>query len=192
MSEVPSIKLHYGPYIANGVIRHKTQRLHGVIQCLTKLGYAIEIVPSIHMDRLSVEMLGREIYRCNIKNLQFNIECKDDVICKRLVETVQEASSRLYADENFPQYHPVLRGRRVIHEIKNKRTNQDLFSSDIKLWFEIPKNPVGNVSKLMRNLEIIDGEEEKLQEADENADTESNKSSGLTTDADISSDSKIL
>lgn len=31
MTEIPFIKLHYGPYIANGVIRHKTQRLHGVI-----------------------------------------------------------------------------------------------------------------------------------------------------------------
>lgn len=137
------------------------------------------------MDRLSVEILGREIYRCNIKNLQFNIECENDIICRKLVDIVQEASSRLYAVRNFPKYHPITKGKRIIQEIKS----HDLFSSDIKLWFEIPKNPVHGCRN---KLETTDGEEEQSQQTDDKANFSSNLSSSFSIDADIPRDSKII
>ncbi|KAF2905350.1 hypothetical protein ILUMI_00826 [Ignelater luminosus] len=135
---MPSVEIHYGPYWQNHIIRHKTQRLRSLIKCLTKMGYKIELIPSPHFERVTVVMKGREIFRCNITHLQFNIECEKDIICERLVDAVKEAQDRLYSKNNVASYSPVSKGKKVIEEIKNAKTAQDLFKPTAKIWFEIP------------------------------------------------------
>lgn len=96
------------------------------------MGYEIEIVPSIHINRLTLEIFDRVIFRCDIRNLPFNLEC-DDTVCKRIIDVVNEATERLYADDNLSSYCPVRKGLTAIEEIKNAKTTQDLFSPDLKL-----------------------------------------------------------
>ncbi|KAK9738080.1 Uncharacterized protein family UPF0728 [Popillia japonica] len=89
---MPAIILHYGPYEAHGVIKHRTQRLHGLLTCLTAKQYEVEIVPSQYVNRLAIEMQGSIIFQCDIRNLLFNMECEDDIICQRLIAAIEEAA----------------------------------------------------------------------------------------------------
>ncbi|KAK4880582.1 hypothetical protein RN001_008728 [Aquatica leii] len=136
--DVRFIKLHYGPYEYNGFIRHRTQRLHGVIHCLTKLGYQIEIVPSLHINRLFIEISGKTIYSCNIQHLSFNMEFDDDV-CKNITKAVEEASRRIFHDKNVSFYSPASKGMKAIQAINDATKTADYLDDNVKLWFEIPK-----------------------------------------------------
>lgn len=56
------------------------------------------------------------------------------------MDAVKEVQGRLYSKNNVARFNPVSKGKRVIEEIKNVKTAQDLFKSNVKIWFEIPEN----------------------------------------------------
>ncbi|KAF5307858.1 hypothetical protein FQR65_LT06590 [Abscondita terminalis] len=114
------------------------QRLHGIIQCLTTLGYGIEIIPTIHLNRFSVDIFERTIFLCSITNLPFNVECTD-AVCKILISAVQFASNNIFHADNIPTYTQKNRGMKAVQEIRNSRRVVDFLHPGIKLWYEIPK-----------------------------------------------------
>lgn len=105
---------------------------------LTKLGYAIEYIPSIHLNRLTIVMKEREIFRCDIRNLLFNMDYCDDVVGKRLVAAVEEARKRIYNENNIPMYDSVKEGMRLLQRQCDAKNLQDLLPDDTKIIFEIP------------------------------------------------------
>ncbi|XP_060518653.1 UPF0728 protein C10orf53 homolog [Cylas formicarius] len=93
---MPQVVVKYGPYSAGGIIQHRIQKIFGLLKALEALGYEIKSVPSDELNRLSVAMCNIEIFKCNITNLKFNMLCQDDILCRRIVKAVEEASSRIY------------------------------------------------------------------------------------------------
>lgn len=64
-------------------------------------------MPSARINRLTVEMLGRQIFRCDIRNLLFNVDGEDrDPVCRTLVESVEQSKKRFYddAETNVPKF----------------------------------------------------------------------------------------
>lgn len=51
-------------------------------------------------------MLGRQIFRCDIRNLLFNIDGDQDPVCQLLVESVEETKKRFYAKRNVSKFMP--------------------------------------------------------------------------------------
>ncbi|GJQ77076.1 hypothetical protein Trydic_g23647 [Trypoxylus dichotomus] len=127
---MPAIVLYYGPYEAHGMLKHRVQRLHGLIQHLTEQKYEVELVPFLHLNRLVVKMLGTVVFRCDIRSLLFNVDYESDVVCQRVAAAIKETEKRLYDNENIPRFT-------LIEDIKRNRgkvTGQELFGS--KLLFE--------------------------------------------------------
>ncbi|KAJ8955596.1 hypothetical protein NQ318_001426 [Aromia moschata] len=100
------VKILYGPYEAYGVIKHRFQKLRGLYECLTALGYEIELVEVNLLNRLTIEMCDRIIYVCNIKHNMFNVDCDDDTVCEKAVFAVQEAKARTSSDKKYSEIHP--------------------------------------------------------------------------------------
>ncbi|KAJ8978428.1 hypothetical protein NQ317_019666 [Molorchus minor] len=130
------LKILYGPYEAHGLIKHRFQKLRGLYECLSKLGYEIELIQINLLNRLSIEMADRIIYRCNIRYLSFNMDCNDDNICERAVFAIEEAKSRMLTDKNIPKYFPISKGRRHIAKM-NLLSAQEIIS-EATLWHEFP------------------------------------------------------
>ncbi|XP_031345702.1 uncharacterized protein LOC116172603 [Photinus pyralis] len=135
--DIPHVKLRYGSYEYNGIIRHRPHHLIGVIRCLTNLGFEIEIVPSIHRNRLVVEILGRTVFQCNQLNLPFNMEC-DDTVSRRVIDVIREASRRMYSYGNVPKFTPRSRGMRALQEAADAQDTGDHFDDDT-LMYVIPR-----------------------------------------------------
>lgn len=85
------------------------------------------------MERVAVELNGREIFRCNILHLLYNSLCSEDLICQRLVNTVLEMADRFYTDSNYPKFANILRGKRVLQEIITAQTVKSFSESSTKL-----------------------------------------------------------
>lgn len=132
---MPAVILHYGPYEAYGVIKHRTQRLHGLLTVLTTKDYEVEIIPCQHLNRLTVEMEGSIIFQCDIRHLLFNMECEDDAVCQRVIAAIDEAANRIYCDKNVPTFVSIKEGKRYLEKCKNL-TTKDYFSSSICLLYE--------------------------------------------------------
>lgn len=90
-----SLKVYYGPYEAYGAIKHRIQRLRGLLQYLEDNDYKVEIIQVNHLNKLAIELFDREIFLADIRNLKFNIYWEDDVLCKRIIRTIREAESRM-------------------------------------------------------------------------------------------------
>ncbi|GJQ68701.1 hypothetical protein Trydic_g17237 [Trypoxylus dichotomus] len=101
---MPVVIVCYGPYKANGFIKHRIQRLYGLLKGLTKNEYEVEVVRSIQLNRLRIEMAGSIIYQCDIRNLLFNINYEDDIFTQQIVKIVAEATTRIYANKNDPKF----------------------------------------------------------------------------------------
>lgn len=97
-----SVKIFYGPYEAHGVIRHRIQKLRGLLQYLEGKNYDVEVVKVNYLNTLSIEMCDRQIFIANIRNFKFNIDWQDDVVCNRAINAITEAESRM-------MYHQKLR-----------------------------------------------------------------------------------
>lgn len=131
------VQLYMGPYEANGIIRHRIQRLKGLQDALSKSGYSTELVPTMHLNRFSMVFYDREIFRCNIRSFQFNIPAEEDPFCKTVLEILQEHESRFFKDENIPKFVNVDYGMRFI-KMNKRMTTADMFTaSDIKLLYEV-------------------------------------------------------
>ncbi|KAI4470267.1 hypothetical protein MML48_1g13462 [Holotrichia oblita] len=130
-----SVILYYGPYEAWGSLKYRTQRLHGLLNALSQRDYEVEIIPFPHLNRLSIEMAGSIIYQCDIRNLLFNIDYEDDVVCRRIVAIIEEADSRINAAGNILKFYSTKHPRRYVDISKNVAT-QDFFESYIDLIYE--------------------------------------------------------
>ncbi|KAJ8942340.1 hypothetical protein NQ314_010094 [Rhamnusium bicolor] len=131
------LKILYGPYEAYGVIKHRFQKVRGLYNCLTNMGYEIEIIEVNLINRLTIEIYNRAIFSCDIRNLMFNLDCEDDVVCQKAVSAVQEANARMAAEINIPKYTSIDKGKRHINELKDLKLTQDLLSQ-ADLFFEHP------------------------------------------------------
>ncbi|GJQ68698.1 hypothetical protein Trydic_g17234 [Trypoxylus dichotomus] len=132
---MPMVILHYGPYEAHGALKHRIQRLHGLLTGLAAKQYEVEVAPSQHINRLEVEMEGSIIFQSDIRNLLFNVECEDDVVCQRIIAIIDEAVSRIYSNYNVPKFVSITEGRRYLEKCKTL-TTRDYFSSGISLLYE--------------------------------------------------------
>lgn len=77
------------------------------LECLKRRGYGVELVPTLHRDRLVFEILGKEVFRLNIRYLMFNHHCTFDEICRDAIEKIDEAVSRIYCLLNIPKLHTI-------------------------------------------------------------------------------------
>ncbi|XP_050309382.1 uncharacterized protein LOC126745544 [Anthonomus grandis grandis] len=94
------IIIRYGPYNAYGTIDHRTQKLTGLCGALTGLGYEFILVPINEYNRMSVEIYDREIFRCDIRNLMFNMPIEEDPVGQRALAAIEEARRRMCAVES--------------------------------------------------------------------------------------------
>ncbi|KAL3282569.1 hypothetical protein HHI36_005747 [Cryptolaemus montrouzieri] len=133
-----SLKIFFGPYESNGLVRYKTERLHGLMSKLSELGFHIELIPTNHLERLTIEMRNREIFRCNIKFLKYNMDFEDDEIAMRAVNAVREAHSRIYNESNIPRYFVNKWGMKGVQAVKKGLSPNDIFSHSVQLICEIP------------------------------------------------------
>lgn len=78
-------------------------------------------------------MCGRAIFQCNIENLLFNMNVAEDVTCRKAVEAVEEAKTRMYDDSNQPKFSTF---KSEMLTTKPKDIHE-YFSKDIKILYEI-------------------------------------------------------
>lgn len=83
-------------------------------------------------------MKEREIFRCDIRNLLFNMHYVDDKVGRRLVRAVEEARKRMYSENNVPMYDAVAEGMRLLQKERDTGDLRQLLGSDTKVLFEIP------------------------------------------------------
>lgn len=83
-------------------------------------------------------MKEREVFRCDIRNLLFNMCYMDDKIGNRLVAAVQEARSRMYCDDNMPHFDSAKEGMRILQRQKDAKGLQELMIDDTMVLYEIP------------------------------------------------------
>ncbi|XP_026729662.1 UPF0728 protein C10orf53 homolog isoform X2 [Trichoplusia ni] len=87
------IKIFYGPSTTfHSVSVHKPQYLTGLKTELHRLGYRVDLVPVDCHNYCMLQMNGFEVFRCNIRNFQFNTISKRDPVCQRAVNTVLAAT----------------------------------------------------------------------------------------------------
>ncbi|KAJ8920662.1 hypothetical protein NQ315_004801 [Exocentrus adspersus] len=122
------LKIMYGPYEAYGVIKHRFQRLRGLYDCLTALGYEIELVEINLINRLTIEFCKRKIFSCDIRNIMFNMDCDDDTVCKRAISAIEEACMRFNVEGNVPKHASIPNGTRQNEELQNVTQTPDNFS----------------------------------------------------------------
>lgn len=109
--------------MAYGIIAHRKQKINGLISrirmlliskytfkivtfagALNELKYEINVIAINQYNRLSIEMFDREVFRCDIRNLLFNMPAEDDPVCQRAVKAVEEAKSRMGAEKSVERY----------------------------------------------------------------------------------------
>lgn len=83
-------------------------------------------------------MKEREIFRCDIRNLLFNMSYMDDKIGRRLVAAVEEARKRMYSENNIPLYDSVKGGARLLQKQRDADNLQELLIEDVEILYEIP------------------------------------------------------
>lgn len=106
---------------------------------MTELGYELELIPSTHLNRLVIEMKGVEVFRCDIRNLMFNVDASNDPVCTRAINAILSAEPQIYSDENLPLFSPINQGMRSYQKCKPAETGKTakLLSSGIRLIYEI-------------------------------------------------------
>ncbi|XP_039272787.2 UPF0728 protein-like [Styela clava] len=85
------VVVQYGPYEACGVVESRTSRLAGLEAQLTSNGHTIELqeVPDWNVVRLIVN--GENVYKCDIKELDYGGDGKLDPLCLQAVAAVLKA-----------------------------------------------------------------------------------------------------
>ncbi|XP_047985778.1 uncharacterized protein LOC125226006 [Leguminivora glycinivorella] len=89
------VKIHYGPYEAFHTTSHKPAKIVGVRDKLRRLGYRVDINPVEFIDYCVFEIMGYQVFRCNIRNLLLNMECDSDPVASRAVQACLAASDEL-------------------------------------------------------------------------------------------------
>ncbi|XP_030761281.1 uncharacterized protein LOC115886327 [Sitophilus oryzae] len=121
-----SVTIYYGPYFAHGVIKHRIQKINGLFAELTDLGYEVEVIEINQYNRVEIKMFDRIIFRCDIRNLMFNMACEDDPVCQIAVKAVEEAKTRM-ARLDEPAESEIL-----IRDVKGLSFHQGYSTSDLE------------------------------------------------------------
>ncbi|XP_063621093.1 uncharacterized protein LOC134793444 [Cydia splendana] len=95
------VKIHYGPCEAFHTTSHKPAKLKGVRDKLRRLGYRVDLNPVEYINYCVFEIMGYEVFRCNIRNLLFNTECDSDPVASRAVQACLVASDELQRARNY-------------------------------------------------------------------------------------------
>ncbi|XP_049703255.2 uncharacterized protein LOC126056002 [Helicoverpa armigera] len=83
------VKAYYGgPCDTFDCCMHKPHLLFGLRDRLQKLGFRMDLIPVPFINYCMLEMCGHEVFRCNIKNLKFNVSSTRDPTCRRAIEAV--------------------------------------------------------------------------------------------------------
>lgn len=106
-----------------------------ISDCLSEKGYTIELIASPHLNRFSVEMGGVEIFRCDIRNLLFNVDIAYDSVAQRAVEVIDEAAGRIQTDTNLPKF--IKANSAKLYSEKANLELKDVLDPDIDIWFEL-------------------------------------------------------
>lgn len=103
------------------------------------MGYYIEIIESTHINRVTIMMKDMEIFRCDIRNLLFNLPSDLDLVCMRVIKAVKEGEQLLYGDHNIPQYLSVKEGMRLNQIMKRNmmKRAQDFMNPDVEVIYEV-------------------------------------------------------
>ncbi|KAL1491146.1 hypothetical protein ABEB36_011787 [Hypothenemus hampei] len=96
------VNIFYGPYLCHGIINHRPQRIAGLKRALINLGYTTETIPINEYNRVSIQMFQSEIFRCDIRNLMFNMPAEDDPVCQRALAAIEDAKLRMGVMEKVP------------------------------------------------------------------------------------------
>ncbi|XP_071056984.1 uncharacterized protein [Onthophagus taurus] len=181
------ITLNYGPYEAYGIIRHRPQRLHGLVEALTKRNFMVELIQTEHLNRLTIDIYGVTIFRCDIRNLLFNVCADNDVVCLRALDAIEEASKRIFSDTNVPKFVSVEEGMRFIEKRKHYGTADYLQTSGVELLFEIDeKEPDDPKKTRFKDSNVVVDSDMSLTE-----DTDvSSVASNLITVSDLNPDAE--
>jgi len=92
MPQLAEVLIYYGPYQANGVVTHRTYRLEGLQELLTRNGHLImELVPVEDWNRLWLKVNGEIVFRCDIRDLDFGGDGLLDPLCHKALKAVNNA-----------------------------------------------------------------------------------------------------
>ena len=67
-----------------------------------EFGHRVQLVPSIHWNRVVISIGNYNIFRCNICNLEIGTN-GTDVIASRAIEAVKEALQRIQPKYTYPK-----------------------------------------------------------------------------------------
>lgn len=134
------VTLLYGPYESHGVIKHKTGRLYGIIEFLNRQGHEVSIVPSPHLNRLVIEVMGVEIYKCDIRNLDFLVGCEYKA-CKVITDIIREAVLRLDSTNNVSKC-PKIKGLRGLLDNQRLANKEDSGTTEVLYKVEISASSI--------------------------------------------------
>ncbi|XP_049793979.1 uncharacterized protein LOC126203644 [Schistocerca nitens] len=142
------VTLHFGPYWAWGTMKHRIQRLYGLITKLEELGYNVRLDPYDIWDQLEITVNEVIIFKCRQTFLKYNCEHDEDPVCRRAVEAVTEMYPKIITaalavekvEELPPESHPAVA---VLYDLINS--------------LPLPETPVEEVLRtLLESLPLID------------------------------------
>jgi hypothetical protein len=67
----------------------------------------VTFLPSLHCNRLHVEVAGQNIFSCRLTALKYNSDGSDDPICYQVIDVIMEAIQRIIP--SLYDYHKVLK-----------------------------------------------------------------------------------
>lgn len=100
--------------------------ISSILDALNVLGYEIELKEINLINRMTIELCKRKIFTCDIRNLHFNMESEDDVVCQRAIAAVKEAYTRFNMEENIPRYTSISKGKRQIENLQQVKCTKEL------------------------------------------------------------------
>lgn len=92
MPQLAEVLIYYGPYLANGVVTHRTHRLEGLQEVLSRNGHLIaELIPTSDWNSLWLKVNGEIVFRCDIRDLDFGGDGLLDPLCHKALRAVNNA-----------------------------------------------------------------------------------------------------
>lgn len=85
------VTVQYGPYEACGVVESRKARLAGLEARLTAEGHSVKFQETENWNTVQLVVNGENIYKCNIKDLDYGGDGKIDLLCSEAVEAVEKA-----------------------------------------------------------------------------------------------------
>lgn len=96
----PLTKIYYGPYVCNGILKHRPEKLRGLMVGLKELCISIELIPVNKLNYLEINTWGYVIHQANITYFKFNTDFENDPVLRNSLAKIEEALIRLLDDNN--------------------------------------------------------------------------------------------